>query len=59
MSWDIGRSNQRAAGHISVSIRTRDVANIAGKTYRCEKDYWWLRLLMHRRHQLKSPKATS
>jgi hypothetical protein len=38
MSRDIGRSNQRAAGHISVSIPTRDAARIAGiKLCRCEK----------------------
>jgi hypothetical protein len=59
MSRDIGRSNQHAAGNISVSIRTRDAANIAGKTLPVREDYWWLRRLMHRRHQLKSAKSTS
>ena len=37
MSRDVGQSNPRAAGNISISIPTRDVANIARKTYRCAK----------------------
>jgi hypothetical protein len=32
MSRDIGRSNPRAAGDISISIRTRDAATMADKT---------------------------
>jgi hypothetical protein len=54
MSRDIGRSNQRAAAHISVSIRTRDAASVADETLSVREGYWWLRLLMHRRHKLKS-----
>jgi len=50
--------NQRAAGNFSICIRIRDAASIAGiKTLPVREDYGWLRLLMHRRHQLKSPKA--
>jgi hypothetical protein len=54
MSRDIGRSNPRAAGHIAVSIRTGQHRD---KTLSVREDYGWLRRLMHRRHQLKSPKA--
>jgi hypothetical protein len=57
MSRDIGQSNQRAPGHISVSIPTRDAASMVDKTLSVREDYWCLRLLMHRRHQLISPKA--
>jgi hypothetical protein len=38
MSRDIGRSNQHAAGNISISIRIRDAARIAAiKLCWCEK----------------------
>jgi hypothetical protein len=57
MSRDIGRSNPRAAGHVSVSIRSRDAASMADKTLSVREGYWCLRLLTHRRHQLISPKA--
>jgi hypothetical protein len=33
MSRDIGRSNHRAPGHISVSIPTRDAASMADKNF--------------------------
>jgi hypothetical protein len=39
MSRDIGLSNQRAPGHISVSIPTRDVASMADKTLSVRDGY--------------------
>jgi hypothetical protein len=40
MSRDIGRSNLRAAGQISVSIPTRDAAIMADKTLSVREGYW-------------------